>query len=149
MQGQASAQNPTSDTIYGPRCWTKGDGWTVCSDGSMIPPQRDNTPQWTWFTKAPTEHVIEIKTKREDKKAAIGVNKPAPFPCNVNDGPYLTCITSEITHWSCADKDHELAGGVAEAPYIDPEHPNNPYCIRVTRELWIDGVKWGIIRGLD
>lgn len=98
------------------------------------------------FKPAPAEHVIEIRTKREDKKDAIGEEKPAPSSCNVSDGTYLVCITEPVTHWHCADADHVLEGGFDELAYWDVSHPNKPYCIRVTREIWIDGHRWGVLK---
>jgi hypothetical protein len=128
-----------------------GDCYIVQAFSERGDGQSSSTPLTVCDSQPPksAEHVIEIKTVRDDRKPAVGVEKPAPFPCNVNDGPYLTCITSSVTHWSCADKDHQLTGGVDEELYINPDHPNKPYCERVTRELWIDGTKFGVIKGLE
>lgn len=104
MQGQAQANVATTNMTYA--CVTL-----------------DQSPYFPYVplcepAPPPAEHVIEIKTRRENEPP-LGVNQ-----CSTG----LEYIP-----------DHWLFGDVWEVAT----------CRRVTRELYVDGVRWGIVKGLD
>jgi hypothetical protein len=81
---------------------------------------------------APVEHVFEIRTKTQDHGEAKDERK--------NDlGGEPHCADPDDL-LSTPDQCHE---GTCTSLYI------TAHCIRVTRELWIDGVKVGVVKGLD
>lgn len=39
---------------------------------------------------------------------AIQLERPAPYPCNIDSGTTLMCITGPEKYWTCADKQRVL-----------------------------------------
>jgi hypothetical protein len=73
------------------------------------------------YCAKPLEHVIEIRTKRERKEIKC---TPAQSNITICDG------CPEGFGWDYGDMFRD-------------------YCVRVTREVWIDGRRWGVLQEIE
>lgn len=72
--------------------------------------------KWKILHKVPAEHVIEIRTRHEDAEPKYW--------------DQAACPAGKETVWE---------------PTNDPRFKQS-ICARVTREIWVDGVKWGVLK---
>ena len=123
MQGQAGCQGEC-DKPYSVQLLDYSEKVTcqkMQPDGTTVPaPCVATDPAMPQIMPGPGEHVIEIRTKRETTAKVC------------REWPETNTIVG------------------CECPYDTTEvkHPSNfaAQCIRVTREVWIDGQKWGVLK---
>lgn len=113
----------------------------TCEEGGWISIRRDDDTMdkiavchdnlWHRYTP-PAEHVIEIKTVREDHGTAKDKRT-----LGLGGSPYCDKPDDSLEYTD------QCKENICTSMYIAP------HCVKLTRELWIDGVRWGVVKGLD